>query len=117
MNINSVHVSPKAVTMTPGNPDSITHAFAAEDKKANEVLEKVKAAIDGSGVSIWLYSKCTVNSLFLRKYLILQFSIKSHEYKIANTMHFKLPEKEKKRDFKTSEGSFSRLYAESDINS
>lgn len=55
MNINSVHVSPKAVTMTPGNPDSITHAFAAEDKKANEVLEKVKAAIDGSGVSIWLY--------------------------------------------------------------
>lgn len=52
MDINSLHVSPKAVTMTPGNPDSITHAFAAEDKKANEVLEKVKAAIDGSGVSI-----------------------------------------------------------------
>lgn len=39
-----------SVTMTPGNPDSITHAFAAEDKKANEVLEKVKAAIDGSGM-------------------------------------------------------------------
>lgn len=94
MNINSVHVSPKAVTMTPGNPDSITHAFAAEDKKANEVLEKVKAAIDGSGVSIWLYSKCTVNSLFLRKYLILQFSIKSHEYKIANTI-LNCPKKKK----------------------
>lgn len=51
MNINPVHISPKAVTMTPGNPDSITHAFAAEDKKANEILEKVKAVTDGSGVS------------------------------------------------------------------
>ena len=51
MHINPVHLSPKAVTMTPGNPDSITHAFAAEDKKANEILEKVKAITDGSGVS------------------------------------------------------------------
>lgn len=72
--------------MTPGNPDSITHAFAAEDKKANEVLEKVKAAIDGSGVSIWLYLQMYCTFLILRKYIILQFSIKSHEYKIANTI-------------------------------
>ncbi|XP_062577741.1 universal stress protein YxiE-like isoform X1 [Saccostrea cucullata] len=45
-----LHISPKAVTMTPGNPDSITHAFAAEDKKANELLEKMKTVTDGLGM-------------------------------------------------------------------
>jgi hypothetical protein len=51
INVDTVHVSPKAVTMTPGNPDSITHAFAAEDKKANELMEKMKKLTQGLGVS------------------------------------------------------------------
>ncbi|XP_061172804.1 universal stress protein YxiE-like isoform X2 [Saccostrea echinata] len=44
------HLQYGSVTMTPGNPDSITHAFAAEDKKANELLEKMKTVTDGLGM-------------------------------------------------------------------
>ncbi|XP_048737100.1 stress response protein NhaX-like isoform X2 [Ostrea edulis] len=44
------HMQYGSVTMTPGNPDSITHAFAAEDKKANEIIDKVKTLTQGLGM-------------------------------------------------------------------
>ncbi|CAC5414392.1 unnamed protein product [Mytilus coruscus] len=37
------HLTYGSVSMVPGNPDSITHAFAAEEKKAKELMEKYVA--------------------------------------------------------------------------
>lgn len=52
MNINLVYVFLKVVIMIFGNLDFIIYVFVVEDKKVNEVLEKVKVVIDGLGVSI-----------------------------------------------------------------
>ena len=50
-----VYVSPQAVAMAPGNPDSVTHAFAEEDKKATALLKKIKGKVDEFGVQKFIF--------------------------------------------------------------
>ncbi|XP_076112965.1 uncharacterized protein LOC143080802 isoform X2 [Mytilus galloprovincialis] len=45
------HLTYGSVSMVPGYPDSITHAFAAEEKKAKELMEKYVADCKKLGYS------------------------------------------------------------------
>ncbi|KAK3098677.1 hypothetical protein FSP39_021879 [Pinctada imbricata] len=45
-----MYVSPKAIAMAPGNPDSATHAFHREDVKANELLVKTREKMKEFGI-------------------------------------------------------------------